>query len=251
MSDKEAVYQAVRTRYSALAEAGGESSEAELCCSPLDDYTVDLASIPVNAGQLALGCGDPILLAELNPGETVLDLGSGAGIDCFLAAERVGTQGRVIGVDMTAAMLAQAEKNRQEAGLENVSFRQGQIEALPLDDATVDVVISNCVINLSPDKEAVLAEAFRVLRPGGRLAVADMVTLGRLSPAAQADLEAWTCCVSGAAAVRDLVAILRQVGFVAVSVRDKSAPDLELADGPAHTAEPRLFSARIRASKPA
>lgn len=262
--EKEAIHQAVRARYGAIAESGTATAAAtsaaattaaaattsEPCCSPLEDYAVDLSSIPVNAGQLALGCGDPITLAELRPGETVLDLGSGAGMDCFLAAERVGERGRVIGVDMTEAMIARAEANRRQAGLDNVEFRLGQIESLPVDDASVDVIISNCVINLSPDKQAVLDEAFRVLRPGGRFSVADMVTLGYFGPEAQANLDAWSCCVSGAAEVNDLAAALGRAGFTAVSIRDKAAPDVELVGGHALSAGPRLISARIQAAKP-
>jgi SAM-dependent methyltransferase len=198
---------------------------------------------------LSLGCGDPITLAALEPGQTVLDLGSGAGIDAFMAARQVGPAGRVIGVDMTLAMLEKANRNQAQLGMDNVEFRHGYIEALPLEDNSIDVIISNCVINLSPDKPAVFREAFRVLRPGGRLAVSDMVTQGRFTPQERADTSAWAGCISGAEDVGDYVAAMRAAGFVDVSVRDKVAPEVELANTLALDGPPRLFSARVTAVK--
>ncbi|MFW6184770.1 MAG: arsenite methyltransferase, partial [Chloroflexota bacterium] len=205
--------------------AGGDS-----CCESGESlYELDVAELPDEINQASLGCGDPITLAQLQPGQVVLDLGSGAGMDAFLAARRVGPEGRVIGVDMTPAMLEKANANKERLGLENVTFRQGYIEALPVDDNTVDVVISNCVINLSPDKEIVFREAFRVLRPGGKVAVSDMVTQGHFSPEARADASAWAGCITGAEDVADYVAAMRAAGFEEISVRDKGAPEVELA----------------------
>lgn len=229
---------------------GDHSSASTGCCDNSSLYDTDVTWLPTEVTGLSLGCGDPITLAELQAGQTVLDLGSGGGIDCFLAAQRVGASGRVIGVDMTPSMIEKANRNKAKLGVTHVEFRQGQIEALPVESETVDVVISNCVINLSPDKVAVFREAYRVLKPGGRLAVSDMVTQGRFSPQARADMAAWAGCVTGAEDVSDYVSAMRAAGFNHVSVRDKGAPDVELAaslslDGPS-----RIFSARVTAVKP-
>lgn len=250
----ETVHESVRSHYGRIAETdfAGEATDCcdgDDCCGSEQLYEVDLAELPGDVSSSSLGCGDPITLAELQPGQTVLDLGSGAGMDCFLAARRVGPDGHVIGVDMTPAMIERAERNRDKLGLQNVAFRQGYIEDLPLDNESVDVVISNCVINLSPDKEAVFREAYRVLRSGGRLAVSDMVTQGRFSDEARADAEAWAACISGAEDVADYVAAIRAAGFSQVSVRDKSAPHVELADSVSLNSNPRLFSARVTATK--
>jgi SAM-dependent methyltransferase len=244
---------AVAERYGALAARGAESTD---CCADTADccgpqlYSVDTSSLPQSVTGLSLGCGDPITLAALQPGQTVLDLGSGAGIDCFLAAERVGTTGQVIGVDMTPEMLARARENQARLGLTNVTFREGLIEALPVADDSIDVIISNCVINLSPDKPAVFREAFRVLKPGGRLAVSDMVTQGRFSAAERDDSESWCECISGAENVGDVARWMRAAGFEALSIRDKEAPAFELAASGDLPQPLRLFSARIQAQKP-
>jgi arsenite methyltransferase len=268
----EQIHEAVRERYGQIAENFSPVAAAADCCSPSSGdsccgpsnssngdccgssslYEADLSNLPADVTGLSLGCGDPITLAGLQPGQTVLDLGSGGGIDCFLAARQVGETGRVIGVDMTPAMLAKAERNKAKVGLANVEFRQGQIEALPVGDDTVDVIISNCVINLSPNKPAVFREAFRVLRPGGRLAVSDMVVQGRLSAEQRANMSAWAACLTGAEAVEDYAGAIRAAGFVDISVRDKDAPDFELAGAlTLPVSDPRIFSARVTAVKPA
>ena len=214
-------------------------------------YETNLDDLPADVTGLSLGCGDPIVLAGLQPGQTVLDLGSGGGIDAFLAAQRVGETGRVIGVDMTPAMLAKAEQNKAKLGLSQVEFREGRIEELPVETESVDVVISNCVINLSPDKAAVFREAFRVLRPGGRLAVSDMVTQGYFTAEERANLPDWAACVTGAEDVRDYIAAMRQAGFTEIVVRDKFNPDIELSEGAEnYVGSARLFSAAVTAVKP-
>lgn len=215
---------AVREAYGSMAleVIGGETAcgcgtGSEACCAPAEYYAADeVAGLPETA--VSYGCGNPLAIDALRPGEVVLDLGSGAGRDCFLAAGKVGPSGRVIGVDMTDEMLALAQANLARLGLENVEFRKGLIEALPVDDASVDVIISNCVINLAPDKDAVFREAFRVLRPGGRFQVSDIVLLHALSAAQQDDLEQWAGCVSGALLASDYRSRLEAAGFVDVRV---------------------------------
>lgn len=255
----EQIRNVVEERYRRLAESfAAEDSgtadcgcaDSDCCVSAVTLYESDTSTLPATITAFSLGCGDPLILAELQPRQTVLDLGSGGGMDCFLAAERVGDSGHVIGVDMTPAMLAKAAANQRQLGLKNVEFRRGHIEALPVEDNSVDVVISNCVINLSPDKEAVFREVFRVLRPGGRLAVSDMVTQGRFSAEERADLAAWADCISGAEEVADYVSWMRAAGFTEISIRDRGAPEVELAGTISLQAAPRLFSARIQARKP-
>lgn len=231
----------------------GDGGASDCCASEglfNNIYASDTTWLPGDVTGLSLGCGDPITLAELRPGETVLDLGSGGGIDCFMAARQVGPTGYVIGVDMTEAMLDKARRNQAKVGLDNVEFRQGQIEALPVADASVDVIISNCVVNLSPDKTAVFHEAYRALKPGGRLAISDIVTLGQFSPDERANMAAWTGCITGAEDVADLTAAMRQAGFQAISIRDKANPDVELADSPRQTGPTQVLSARITAVRP-
>lgn len=177
----------------------------------------DLAAVPEGA-NLGLGCGNPVALASLKEGESVLDLGSGAGIDCFLAAQRVGPQGRVIGVDMTPEMIERARKNAKKAGHSNVEFRLGEIDDLPVEDKSVDAVISNCVINLAPDKSKVFAEAFRVLKPGGRMMVSDIVVLRELPAAVKGSIEAYVGCVAGAIRKDVYLAAMEAAGFQDVSI---------------------------------
>ena len=230
----------VRERYGAIAEkakAGTKTSCCEptqtqsSCCGSTDADSAqismvakmyadpDVADLPSDVTDISLGCGDPVTLAALTPGQTVLDLGSGGGIDCFLAAKKVGPTGKVIGVDMTAAMIEKARANKEKIGAENVEFRLGEIEHLPVADNTADVIISNCVINLSPDKHQVFREAYRVMKPGGKLAVSDIVTDGPLPDAIKNSLSAWAGCVAGAMDVNDYMGAIEAAGFENVEVR--------------------------------
>jgi len=228
----------VRERYGAIAEkaAAGEqatccspSQSESSCCGATDDseqfnmvsklyQDPDVTDLPAEVTDISLGCGDPITLAALTPGQVVLDLGSGGGIDCFLAAKKVGPSGRVIGVDMTASMIERARANKEQLGADNVEFRLGEIEHLPVADSTVDVIISNCVVNLSPDKPQVFREAFRTLKPGGKLAVSDIVTDGPLPDAIKNNLSAWAGCVAGALDVKDYIAAIEAAGFTDVEL---------------------------------
>jgi arsenite methyltransferase len=190
----------------------GSNDPVDLSASKL--YPVsELETLPEEVTGLSMGCGDPITLASLKPGQTVLDLGSGGGIDCFMAAKKVGDSGHVIGVDMTPQMLEKARLNQAKMGFKNVEFRLGEIEHLPVADNTVDVIISNCVVNLSPDKPQVFREAFRVLKSGGRLALSDIVTDGPLPQAVKDSLSAWAGCVAGALDVKDYLSMLAEAGF--------------------------------------
>lgn len=228
-----------------------------------DIYTrLELGEIPATAALASLGCGNPAALAELRPGEKVLDLGSGGGIDVLLSARRVGPAGFVYGLDMTDPMLELAERNLREAGVENVQFLQGIIEAIPLPDNSVDVVISNCVINLSADKGQVLREAYRVLTPGGRFAVSDIVVQGDLPPALRHDMEAWAGCVAGALEETTYRTLLQEAGFVDIGIeviRRYALADMEqsrasssltaLTPDERHEVEGRFISAFVRARK--
>ncbi len=231
----EAIRHEVRKRYGQIATAGGGCgtgcSTSGSCCTPgvhdarkatleLGYSEEDLGQVPEGA-NLGLGCGNPRAIAGLRPGDTVLDLGSGAGFDAFLAAEAVGPTGRVIGVDMTPEMLAKARENAERSSVRNVEFRLGEIEALPLPNAAVDVIISNCVINLSPSKDRVFAEAFRVLKPGGHLAVSDVVALAPLPDALREDWALYTGCVAGASTTEELRRMLAEAGFVDIRIADK------------------------------
>jgi len=251
MSDPtlDAVREAVRKSYAEVAKrAGGccdTGTKSSCCCSsPTPDaasralgYSDDELTAVPDGANLGLGCGNPQAIAALQPGETVLDLGSGAGFDCFLAAPRVGPTGRVIGVDMTPEMLAKARANAAQGGYTNVEFRLGEIEALPVADSMVDAIISNCVINLSPEKPRVYREAFRVLKPGGRLAISDVVCITELPDTMKANLELVSGCIAGAITVDSMEGMLRDAGFsqVTVEVNERSrefirewAPGLEI-----------------------
>jgi SAM-dependent methyltransferase len=228
----EDVREVVRERYGRIASSG-DAAPASGCCgggsscgstasNDIGYSEKELSQIPEGA-NLGLGCGNPQAVAALSPGETVLDLGSGGGIDCFLAAQQVGESGWVIGVDMTPQMLARARANAARSGVRNVEFRLGEIEHLPVADGSVDVILSNCVVNLSPDKPAVFREAFRVLKPGGRLAISDMVAKGPLPEEVRKDLDSYTGCVGGAAEISDIEKMLFAAGFVDVRIAPKAA----------------------------
>lgn len=249
---------AVRERYGAVARTEGESS----CCSPgccgpdsaqslrIGYSAEDLASVPEGA-NMGLGCGNPQAIAALQLGETVLDLGAGGGFDCFLAAKQVGEYGQVIGVDMTPDMIAKARANARKIGAENVEFRLGEIEHLPVADGTVDVVLSNCVINLSPDKRAVFRDAFRVLRAGGRLAISDVVATQPMPDALKGDMAALTCCVSGAASVDSIREMLQDAGFESIQIEVKPGSREFVKDWlPGTGVENYVASATIEAKKP-
>lgn len=235
----------------AQACGDGAAADAAACCGPADTARAmslyneaQLQGLPVEAMAASAGCGNPTALADLRPGETVLDLGSGGGIDCFIAAEQVGASGRVFGLDMTPEMLALANANRDRMGLANVEFVQGHLEAIPLPDASVDVVISNCVICLSPDKDAVFREAWRVLAPGGRLHVSDMLALTADGPRLT-DAAAWASCIGGAEYRETYLARMAAAGFVGITARDESL-QIDADDVPLNVA-----SVKVSARKPA
>jgi SAM-dependent methyltransferase len=226
MSD---IKQAVREKYGAIAAAVRNAEQSTGCCGPTacgcgDPISSNLYSdaekgdLPAEAVAASLGCGNPTALLTLQPGETVLDLGSGGGIDVLLSARRVGPTGKVYGLDMTDEMLALARENQRKAGATNVEFLKGTIEAIPLPDASVDVIISNCVINLSSDKDAVLREAFRVLKPGGRFAISDVVVRGDVPADIRRSMELWVGCIAGALEEREYTSKLRAAGFTDVDV---------------------------------
>lgn len=253
----------VRETYGQIAQKGGGCC-APGCCSPGEAQTpageaskrlgysdTDLESVPEGA-NLGLGCGNPQAIAALKAGETVLDLGSGGGFDCFLAAKQVGPKGKVIGVDMTAEMVSLARENAAKVDAGNVDFRLGEIEHLPIADDSVDVIISNCVINLSPDKPAVFRDALRVLRPGGRLAISDVVATAPLPEAVRNDLRAVAGCVGGAATVPEVEQMLTEAGFAEVTIKplDESKEIVRGWD-PERGLHEYILSATIEARKPA
>jgi len=220
------------------------------CCG--DDYAKELypvemlSALSEETAGFSLGCGDPISAAGLKEGENVLDLGSGGGLDCFLASRQVGPSGSVIGVDMTSEMLARARNSASEMGITNVEFRQGYLEDLPVEDSSIDVVFSNCVINLSPDKPKVFSEIFRVLKPGGRISVSDIVTAGELPREIKNDMAAWGACIAGALEMDDYIRGLRSAGFKEIVLTPKDGTGVDHERIPPGT----LFSAGIVATKP-
>jgi arsenite methyltransferase len=244
---------------------GATAASSSCGCDPITSNLYDAAEsgeIPAEAMQASLGCGNPTALAKLNAGETVLDLGSGGGIDVLLSARRVGPTGKAYGLDMTDEMLALANENKKKAGVENVEFLKGEIEHIPLPDNSVDVVISNCVINLSSDKDAVLREAFRVLKPGGRFAVSDVVTRGEMLPEIRKSVLLWVGCIAGALEENDYLGKLKAAGFADADVEPTRIYHIEDAreflsgqgfdvDAIAPQVDGKFFSAFIRATKPA
>jgi arsenite methyltransferase len=259
------IREAVREKYSqAAARAGGSCCGERVCASPItanlyhDDET---GGLPEAAVLASLGCGNPTALAELRAGETVLDLGSGGGIDVLLSARRVGATGKVYGLDMTDEMLALAHENQRKAGADNVEFLKGEIEAIPLPDNSVDVIISNCVINLSSDKDRVLRDALRVLKPGGRLAVSDVVTRGEIPEQLRRDILLWVGCIAGALEENEYREKLAAAGFEAIGIEPTRIYHVEDArellnskgidvDAIAKSVDGKFMSAFIRARKP-
>lgn len=274
MDDEETLKEEIKTRYGQAA-LQAQRQERRSCCGTgtvleagkLDPITSGLyadqetAVLPEDAVRASLGCGNPTALAQIAPGETVLDLGSGGGIDVLLSARRVGPTGKVYGLDMTDEMLELARANQAEAGMTNVEFLKGDIEHIPLPDNSVDLIISNCVINLSPDKDLVLGEAFRVLKPGGRLAVSDIVVRGEIPQEIQRNIELWAGCVAGALEEQEYIAKLKRAGFERVSIESTrvytaadardlfEGTDLNL-DAIAPVVDEKFISGFVRATKP-
>ena len=268
----DAIREVVKSKYGEAARRAfaGESNSccgAAACGTDIDPITRDLYDnsqtglLPEQAIKASLGCGNPTALAQLNPGETVLDLGSGGGIDVLLSARRVGPTGKAYGLDMTDDMLALARENQKKAGLENVEFLKGEIESIPLPDASVDVIISNCVINLSGDKDRVLREAFRVLKPGGRFAVSDVVVRGEVPEEIRRSMLLWVGCIAGALSDSDYQSKLKAAGFQQIEIEPTRVYSLEDArtvlsghgidvDAVAPQVEGKFISAFVRAVKP-
>ncbi len=253
------IRQAVREEYGKIATSEQSSCAATSCCPGGDakatsmalGYSSDEVNQVPEGANMGLGCGNPRAIASLRVGETVLDLGSGGGFDCFLAAKEVGETGRVIGVDMTPDMVTKARRNAEKAGYHNVEFRLGEIEHLPVADGTVDAIISNCVINLSPDKAKVFQDAYRVLKPGGRLAISDIVATAELPEPQKNDMALFTGCMAGASLLPDVEVMLKEAGFEAIEIKPKDnsknfirkwAPDAKVED--------YVLSAYIEAVKP-
>ena len=246
----ERIKEAVRQAYGDIATRFVEEPSRASCCGPSQPTSCcgpskaavettdiaarfysaeELASLPDSVTDISLGCGNPTAIAELQPGEVVLDLGSGGGIDCFLAARKVGPEGRVIGLDMTPDMIKLARRNAKRVGVTNVDFRYGEMEDIPLPDESVDVIISNCVINLSPDKDAVFREAHRVLRPGGRMSVSDIVIDGQLPQSIRGRLDAWASCIAGALDESDYLGKIGAAGFEEVQVTSRDYAKISAA----------------------
>src|ERR1700722_8753161 len=271
MTTAEQVRDEVKLKYGAAARAVAESGSVQACCDPglrcCDPIATNLysagetAAIPAKAMLASLGCGNPTALIELKPGEVVLDLGSGGGIDVLLSAKRVGPLGKAYGLDMTDEMLALARENQRQAGVENVEFLKGEVENIPLPDNSVDVVISNCVINLSADKDSVLREAFRVLKPGGRFAVSDVVVRGSVPDSVRQSMLLWVGCIAGALEEQDYRAKLHTAGFADVSIEPTRTYSVEDArhflteagidvDAMAAQVEGKFASTFLRGTKP-
>ena len=271
MASTSNVQEQVKEKYGSAARAVAQAGSGQACCDPglrcCDPITTNLYNsgekglVPEKAVLASLGCGNPTALADLHPGEVVLDLGSGGGIDVLLSAQRVGPSGKAYGLDMTDDMLALARENQKQAGIANVEFLKGEIEDIPLPDNAVDVIISNCVINLSADKNRVLAEAFRVLKPGGRFAVSDVVVRGDVPDEVRRSMLLWVGCIAGALEENDYHARLANAGFADISIEPTREYNVEDArqflteagvdvDAIAPQVNNKFFSGFIRASKP-
>ncbi len=260
---KDEIRSAVRKNYGKIAAAGGPGCgcSPSCCGAPADAAATnislglgysqeDVTAVPEGA-NMGLGCGNPQAIASLKPGETVLDLGSGGGFDCFLAARAVGDEGHVIGVDMTPEMVGKARGNAEKAGFANVDFRLGELENLPVADGIIDVIISNCVINLSPEKERVFSEAFRVLKLGGRLAVSDVVKTAEMPDAMKKDMAMYTGCIAGASSIEELESLLQRTGFENIRIKPKDESRTFIRDWmPGSRIEDYVVSATIEAVKP-
>jgi len=255
---------AVRENYEKVAASGsaGCGCSPSSCCGTPSDVTAadislglgysgeDVTAVPEGA-NMGLGCGNPQAIASLQPGETVLDLGSGGGFDCFLAARAVGDKGYVIGVDMTPEMITKSRRNAEQAGLGNVDFRLGELENLPVADGIIDVIISNCVINLSPEKERVFSAAFRVLKPGGRLAISDVVATAELPDEIKKDMAFHTGCIAGASTIQELESMMQRTGFENIQIKPKAESKTFIRDWmPGSKIEDYVVSATIEAVKP-
>jgi len=257
-SEREEIRQAVRDKYGSVAQATdtGCGCSISSCCNPGDvsvalGYSLEQLTAAPEGANMGLGCGNPHAIALLKEGETVLDLGSGGGFDCFLAAQAVGETGRVIGVDVTPEMVSKARQNVVSVGFKNIEFRLGEIENLPVADASVDVIISNCVINLSPEKPRVFREALRVLKPGGRLAISDVVATAQLPDEMKKDLALYAGCVAGAASIDELVDMLRKARFTHIRIQPKDESREFIRDwAPGMRVEDFVVSAAIEAVKP-
>lgn len=244
----ELVHESVREHYAAKAKASTSCCDSSDCCDPTskDLYPAELlAQLPEDVSEFTLGCGNPLAIASLKTGETVLDLGSGGGLDCFLAAKAVGETGRAIGVDMTPEMIERARASAAKLNIPNVEFRQGFLEELPVETGTVDVVISNCVVNLTPDKFKVFAEIQRVLKPGGRIAISDVVSNGPVPQVLKDNVDAWGECLGGALEVQEWTRGLTEAGFENITIEPKDAAGKILSKMPIGVP----FSAQIGAIK--
>jgi arsenite methyltransferase len=262
MPGKDRIRQIVRDKYGRFATTGCCACSPSSCCDPgstpspedisiVLGYSREQVSAIPDGANMGLGCGNPHAIASLKEGETVLDLGSGGGFDCFLAAQAVGETGHVIGVDMTPDMVSKARQNAATAGVTNVEFRLGEIEHLPIADGSVDAIISNCVINLSPEKPQVFKEAFRVLKPGGRLAISDVVATAQLPDEMKQDLELYAGCIAGASPIDELEVMLQEAGFSGIRISPKDESKEFIRDwAPGMSVEDFVVSATIEAVKP-
>lgn len=259
MSENGDIRSVVREKYGEIAEGkrSGCGCSSDCCGDVLLTlgYTAEQQAALPEGADLGLGCGNPLAHADLKPGETVLDLGSGAGVDCFLAARETGPGGRVIGVDMTPSMLEKARANAAKAGTVNIEFRLGEIEHLPVADASVDCIISNCVVNLSPDKPQVFREALRALKPGGRMLLSDLVLTRPLSRELQQNVALYVGCIAGAAMKDDYLEMIRQAGFAEITVVEEHGYTVGLdalpADSPEREAFASVVSVKVRARRAA